>query len=303
MLAFAIWCIATFRADLARISLESIWLARQAVMLAIVLSLLNYVLRSLRWAGFLRRLGLHMPFPFVALTYLAGFAFTLSPGKVGEMARARYYTGADVPVSATAAAFFVERLLDVLAMACLALLGLAALSRYTVLLGSTIVVLLLLLLLLIKAPWAHWQRRVGGGKGLFRRALDGVLAAMVSARVLLTPSVVTGAFVLGLLSWGLEGLGLLVLGQLAPAVALDWTSATGIYAIAIIVGALSFLPGGLGSTEVVMAALLGIHGYSPADAILITVVCRVVTLWLAIAIGWAAVLVLRYYPQPVAEAA
>lgn len=296
MLLFLLWCVATFHSDLARISPAAIWQARYAVLIAIVLSLLNYALRASRWAYFLRHLGYTMPFRFVSDTYLAGFAFTLSPGKVGELARARYYHAAGIPVSAVAAAFFVERLLDVLAMACLALLGLAALARYTTLLGATVVALLGLLLFMLYAPWSDWQQRPRAGRA--GALLAGLLGTMVSARALLAPRIIASAFLLGLLAWALEGTGLLVLGQLAPAVALDWTSATGIYAIAIIVGALSFLPGGLGSTEVVMAALLGLHGYAPGEAILITLVCRVVTLWLAIAIGWAAVLRLRRQPSP-----
>jgi len=38
-------------------------------------------------------------------------------------------------------------------------------------------------------------------------------------------------------------------------------TAVGLYSIAIIVGALSFMPEGLGSTEVVVVNLLNMHGY------------------------------------------
>ena len=73
----------------------------------------------------------------------------------------------------------------------------------------------------------------------------------------------------------------------------SYSSAVGIYATATIIGAFSFLPGGLGSTEAVMVALLAARGYGLSDSILITLVCRVCTLWLAVAAGWLAVLVLR----------
>jgi len=56
---------------------------------------------------------------------------------------------------------------------------------------------------------------------------------------------------------------------------------------------LSFLPGGLGSTEAVMAALLFAHGYTMPQAILLTLICRLLTLWLAVVIGWACVGLLR----------
>jgi len=74
---------------------------------------------------------------------------------------------------------------------------------------------------------------------------------------------------------------------------LSVAGAMGIYAIAIIVGALSFLPGGLGSTEAVMAALLVAPGFHTSQAILLTLICRLLTLWLAVVIGWLCVWILR----------
>ncbi|WP_295997845.1 lysylphosphatidylglycerol synthase transmembrane domain-containing protein [Rugamonas sp.] len=301
IVVFALWCGAIFRTDLARISFASLWRLHQAILVASAFSLLNYLLRALRWHHYLRRLGHHMTLRFVTLTYFAGFAFTLSPGKVGEMAKAQYYRQTGVPLSDTAAAFFVERMLDVLAMAALAALGLAALTRYTWLLAVVGAALLTALLLLAAAPWAAWRQRLDtiGLSGARRALLDSVLLMLLSARQLLQPRIVAGGFLLGLLSWALEGSGLLLLAQqLAPTVALGWGEAVSIYAIAIIVGALSFLPGGLGSTEAVMAALLSAHGYAPSDAIVITLLCRLVTLWLAVAVGWLAVAALRYSSAP-----
>jgi uncharacterized protein (TIRG00374 family) len=298
IMVFAVWCGVVFRADLAQLSFTAIWAARDVVLLAAGLSLLNYLGRAMRWDYYLKSLGFHLAPRYVVLTYLAGFAFTLSPGKVGEMARARYYQrDQNMQLSATAAAFFIERLMDVLAMACLALLGMAAASNLNWLLAAT-AVMLLGLLVLARAPWQAWQRRFSAGSGrhsgALRRALDGALTTLTSARTLLRPRLAFGAFLLGLLSWGLEGVGLWLLAQqMAPAAVLHLSTAIGIYAIAIIAGALSFLPGGLGGTEVVMAALLGAQGVAPADAIMITLVCRVVTLWLAVAIGWLAVGALR----------
>lgn len=98
---------------------------------------------------------------------------------------------------------------------------------------------------------------------------------------------------LGLVAWAGEAIGLQLVAHAISPIELSLAAAAGIYAIAIIVGALSFLPGGLGSTEVVMAALLHAHGYSMPEAILLTLVCRLLTLWLAVLIGWVCVWLLR----------
>lgn len=285
-----------FRADLARLSFAAVRTAPEAIALAALLSLCNYALRSGRWAVYLARLGGRFPLGFVGLTYVAGFAYTLSPGKLGEMMRARYYQARGLGLSATAAAFFVERLLDLLAMASLALLAFAATSVYSALLWAVVAAIAALLVTLGTVPWGRlrgWLECHPVIPARLRGPLLGLACTLASARGLLRPGPLAFGFLLGLCAWGAEGVGLSVLGALAPSVPLDWAGATGIYSVAIIVGALSFLPGGLGSTEGVMAALLTARGFELADALLLTLGCRLLTLWFAVILGWVAVFLLR----------
>ena len=61
--------------------------------------------------------------------------------------------------------------------------------------------------------------------------------------------------------------------------------ACGIYAVAMVGGALSLLPAGLGGTEAIFTGLLVLHGAPWADAALATVLVRILTLWLAVGLG------------------
>ena len=58
-----------------------------------------------------------------------------------------------------------------------------------------------------------------------------------------------------------------------------------VYAFAMLVGGLSFLPGGLGSSEAVMIGLLALHGFPEPAAVTATLICRLATLWFAVALG------------------
>jgi uncharacterized protein (TIRG00374 family) len=109
----------------------------------------------------------------------------------------------------------------------------------------------------------------------------------------LSPGALSVGFVLGFFAWGFEGIGLSVLAGASVVSHLDLFAAVGIYAVAVLVGAVSFLPGGLGSTEAVMTTLLVARGFPVADSIFITLSCRLLTLWLAVLLGWVAVLLLR----------
>jgi len=64
--------------------------------------------------------------------------------------------------------------------------------------------------------------------------------------------------------------------------------AIGIYSIALLGGALFFLPGGLGSTEAFMLLLLMQAGLDPVSASAATIISRVTTLWFAVLLGWIA---------------
>jgi glycosyltransferase 2 family protein len=58
-----------------------------------------------------------------------------------------------------------------------------------------------------------------------------------------------------------------------------------IYAFSMLVGALSFLPGGLGGTEATMVALLILNHVAQPQAVAATVLIRLATLWSAVALG------------------
>ena len=294
--AFAVVCLYGLRNDIALVSLAPLVRSWDLVALAALCSLLNYALRIVRWQRYLVRLGHTLPFAFTSLTYIAGFAFTVSPGKVGEMARARYYSQLGIAVSDVAGAFFLERLMDVIAMIVLASLLVTAAPRYEFAMWSAGAITIVVLACLALLPWTSLSRKLAAETRLPRpltRFIAGAAKALAAARSLLTPGVLLLGFALGLVAWGLEGLGLYALGSMLPAVHLAPATGVGIYAVAVLVGALSLLPGGLGSTETVMTALLATQGYAVGDALLITILCRIVTLWLAVCIGWLAVFVLR----------
>lgn len=296
VLIFAAWCAYALRGDLAQISLIRLLRAWDLIAVAAVFSLVNYLLRIVRWRSYLGRLGHCLGFRFATLTFIAGFAYTLSPGKVGEMVRARYYLPLGVPLAKTAAAFFAERLMDLFAMVVLAALLFAGSPQYqgAILGAAALVVATLVVFALV--PWNRVTVLLGTASrlpGTLRKGLMGISSALGATKPLLRPVPLALGFALALVAWGLEGAGLNVLVGILPGAHLDLPTAVGIYSVAVLIGGLSFLPGGLGSTEAIMTALLVTHGFSVGDSLLLTLTCRLVTLWLAVCLGWIAVLVLR----------
>jgi len=100
----------------------------------------------------------------------------------------------------------------------------------------------------------------------------------------MSPALLVKGILWGLPAWGATGLAFhYVLGQVVGETSL--ATALFIYTFSILVGGLSFLPGGLGSAEATMIGLLLMHGAGHPQAVAVTIFTRLVTLWFAVALG------------------
>ncbi|MEJ2059966.1 MAG: lysylphosphatidylglycerol synthase transmembrane domain-containing protein [Gammaproteobacteria bacterium] len=263
-----------------------------ALLAALALSLVNYGLRFVRWQGYLAALDSPVPAAPSLAIYLGGFALTTTPGKAGEGLRSLFLKPLGVSYPKSLAALVSERLSDLIAMVLLAALGVWAFPVSRPLVLGLLPVLLLVLVLLVDQRALQWlYERAAGGAGRLRRLFGHLLEIVLHSGACYRPRLLLGGLVLGLLAWGAEGLAFhLMLERLHSGISLQ--VAVFIYAFAVLVGALSFLPGGLGGTELTMTGLLVLQGLDPAQAVAVTVLIRLATLWFAVALGLVALLVL-----------
>lgn len=257
------------------------------------------LIRFVRWHWLLRRAGHAVPWGRGLLAYVAGFAFTATPGKVGELVRIRYLIPVGVPPQRVIAAFVYERALDVLVV--LAIAALAATSVGLLPLAATFVALVVCaVVVLARNPhWTAWAADLVRRWGWERLAqLVGTLGAGFSGMgIWVKPPTLAVSFLLGALAWSVQSLAFVwFLGHLGAVV--PWTTGMGVFPLAQLVGAASMLPGGIGSTEAAIVALLVASGVPAATAALAAVGMRIATLWGAIAWGLAALLWLEYRPVP-----
>lgn len=252
---------------------------------ALAMSLLNYALRFVRWQLYLGELGHRLAAPASARIYLAGFALTTTPGKAGEMLRGVLLRRHGVPWSDSFAAFVSERLSDLAAIVLLTLLGLALYpgAGALVLVGAG-AVLAGLLVLSRRQLLAHWHARTAAAAGRLRRLLHHGLHTLLQASRCHRPTLLLAATALSLVAWAAEALAFLwILNWLGMEV--DFAFAAFVYAVAMLAGALSFMPGGLGGAEAAMVALLLWRGMPLPDAVAATVLIRLATLWFAVVLG------------------
>jgi uncharacterized membrane protein YbhN (UPF0104 family) len=124
----------------------------------LALSLVNFLLRAARWKLFADRLGVRVPWGESILYYFAGFAMTITPGKVGEFVRLWFvHRRYGYRIERTTPLVIGDWVGDALAILLLAAIGIFAFTRYAwvaAVAGSAVILGAVLLLrprLLLKA--------------------------------------------------------------------------------------------------------------------------------------------------------
>jgi uncharacterized membrane protein YbhN (UPF0104 family) len=266
--------------------LRSLW---PQIGLGLLLVLLGYGIRYGRWRLLLRAVDQRPPIQADARIWMGSYAFTATPGKSGEAVRSLLLKQeCEVPVPPTLMALVVERLTDGTAVLLLLLINLPLLLRWQVPLAAVIGIGLLAVVgawLVLRSPWAKAQL-----KASVKRLLPPKLASaggdgLAALRQLLRPGLLVQATVIGALAWSLEGVSLWLLLKGMGIEAVGIGGATIAHTAAGLLGALTLLPGGLGSTEAGTVGLLALQGVGVAAATPATLLIRLMTLWFATALG------------------
>jgi glycosyltransferase 2 family protein len=275
-LAIAVFVFARDEAEAARIT-------PRLVAITAGIFVVNHVLRFIRWHLMLAAEGHWVPWARGFAIFMAGLALLPTPGKAGVAARSLLLLPEGVPVHVSIAAYFAERLLDLVGLVMLASVLLGAGAE-----GHRLLVALAIgvagVAFIVAAPAILRFVRARLTSPVLVQGVDWTSRCFVDAREMLA-------------AWRLPLFILLGMGANASAGLLLWASLTdaphgvdlvhavGILAVSHLSGSLSMLPGGLGGFELAMLAQLSAAGVASLDALTALSAVRVVTLWGGVAAG------------------
>ncbi len=266
---------------------------------------ISYVGRFVRWAYYMRLLGIRLPLGQNAAIFAAGLSMTVSPGKLGEVLKSVFIRrAAGTPVARSAPAVVAERVTDGTGMISWGLLGALTFDfGLQALIGFSI--------MMIGAVAVFRSKRLSllAEKVLRRLPLLNKLAPHLSefhgaSNELLSLRPLLVASVVSFLAWGLEILAvyLCVLGM---GVEMAFLVVVFIFAVSSLGGALSMVPGGIGVAEAGLVGMFTTVGkLSGGLAGALTFLIRLATLWFATLVGIVGLLVVRrMVGEPVGDAA
>ncbi|MFZ5866860.1 MAG: lysylphosphatidylglycerol synthase transmembrane domain-containing protein [Thermodesulfobacteriota bacterium] len=253
--------------------------------LVLLLVAIGWVLRGWRFAYYLAQVGHKLPFGYALEVFLASFALTGTPGKMGEAAKG-VFLKEDYGISFTRVVgiLVVERLMDLWGVLLLASFSFLLFSEWR---GAFFICAAAVvfggIFLSMERVYRPVLERIGRIPVLAWPAQK-LLGVLLTGRELMTLKIFLVGLVISTVAWGLESVSLyLVLRGLDLSVTL--LEANFAYSFSTLVGALSMLPGGIGSTEAGMVGILAFLGIGYSSALPAVLLIRVCTLWFAILVG------------------
>ena len=257
----------------------------------ISLILLGYFVRFIRWRLIFSKLEKSIPIFDDFLNWMGSYTFTATPGKAGEGVRAillkkKFGTS----FSKTFAAIIFERIIDGISVFVIVFLNLRIIKNFNLFQEFNLLEnfknlypFLIFSFLIIFIFRSNILKIL---KILFKRNFfNNIKELIISLRMLFSLKLFLLTVPLGIFSWGLEGLSLWLLIKEIGDFKVTLIGSTIAHTTSGVIGVLSMIPGGVGSTEFSLIGLLSLQGLPLEISSSVTILIRLMTIWFATFLG------------------
>ena len=239
-----------------------------------------FLIKFIRWRFICSQIDLDIPLRVDAKCWIESQAFLATPGGSGLGIRAILLKEkCNMPFSKVLPAIIFERLNDLFSVFLIILI----LNIKSILISYFIVPILILSIIIYLFNFLEFTHIK------FARLIPSSLYLNKSfvqvIKKLLKPKKIFFPTILGTVPWLIEGYSFYLIIKIIGNLDITWSFATSSHLAATIVGALSFLPGGLGATEAGTIGLLTLNDVPFDISSTSTIIIRILTIWLSTLIG------------------
>ncbi len=251
----------------------------------LTLSLLNYSIRFVRWHIYLRALNIKVSTGESLGIFVSGLAMAVTPGKMGEVLKSYFLKSLNgTSISKSAPVIIAERLTDLIALTTISIIGAYVIGYAKDIILIFAVVFVSGTVLISIRPASLFLIRLMNNISFLSKWIKNIQIAYESSYTVLTGRTLFFSLFLSIAAWFSESLGFYFVLQ-GLDVHLRILSASFIYSFSTVIGAISFLPGGLAATETSLTGLLVLAKIPKGTSVAATLIIRGATLWFAVIIG------------------
>jgi hypothetical protein len=270
------------------------------VLLGFCLWFFGLIVRTERWRYLLREAGIKVPFWQAAKVYVAGmFLSNITPAKVGDPLRSVLLKAdSNKGVGSSLPSVFIERIFDVVVTVLFSLVGLllffssfsswilVAFAVYALVFGVSIYVIAsekrTKKFFNWLFSWFHFIKALRKFEGRVEKFSKDLHKSFVRYR---NKKVLFVTFVYSLIVWLIEGL-ILFVSFLSVGIYIDPAFTTVVVAVTTLIAVLTFLPGGIGSSEAVTILIFTkFFSLTPAEVMSAAILSRAFGYWTYVVLG------------------
>ena len=240
-----------------------------------------------RWQILLKKNDINIPIKKSFLLFLGGMSMSITPGHVGELIKSQLMkTIYNIPRTKTAPIIFVEKFYDLTGAIIASIIGIIILGMDASLILISVSILIVIIFLIYYRPIFEFiLKRVTKTK-FFSKYSENISDSYEIVRNSTTPQISSISFGLSVLYWIIISVAVHFILLSFGIESISILKTISIYSSSVIIGAISFVPGGLGITEGSLIGLFSLEGIDISLALILSVMIRILTMWYSVSIGF-----------------
>ena len=285
--AAAIYAIFLFISDYQKISDVVIDFKIEYLIPILSLVTVSWIPLILMWHLLLKKNGINIPFRKNIVIWLSGSALSLTPGQIGELIKSQLIkTLYDIPRTKTAPVVLVEKFYSLTGAIIAGIIGIIILGMdFNLVLFSIAILSIIFLLIYYRPVLQYGLKRITKFK-FFSKYSDNIADSYEILRNSTGPGIASICIVLSISYWILVSLAVYLTLLAFGIEGTSFLKTISIYTSSVVIGVISFIPGGLGITEGSLVGLFTLEGIDVSLALILSVIIRLVTLWYSVSIGF-----------------
>ena len=255
----------------------------------LVLVSISWLALFFRWTILLKKIGISIPLKANFLIYLSSFSLSATPGQLGELIKSQMLKNKfNIPVAKTAPLVIIERLYDLTGAVFVSILGLwfLGVGVYIIIIASTCLTVIFLILR-SRTAFNKILNLVKNVKFL-SKLTESLSESYDTIQLSLNRKTLFLSIISSIAYWFVIGVAAYFVLNAVGVDTVSYVNVISIYSSSLILGAASFIPGGIGVAEGSIAGLLTLNGVDISIAFVLGILIRIFTLWYGVLVGFIA---------------
>ena len=243
----------------------------------------------IKWHFLLKNCEIHVPLKKSILVFLSGPAFEITPGQIGALVKSQILkTSSNIPRTKTVPIVVIEKVYDLIGAVLASIIGIVILGMDFYLIIIAILVLVTIFFFVYYRPASEIFFKQITKRKFFSKYVENISDFYEIVHKSTNVKVATTCILLALTYWFMVSAAAYYTLMAFDINILDYLKVLAIYATSTLLGAISFIPAGIGITEGSITGLFTLNGIDVSTALILSVMIRILTLWYTVGVGFVA---------------